>query len=198
MLGITSNIFFIHKTKARINTETVFEFEIIGYNGSVGLVGIPLPPDYNGTIIPEGDTYSYDQLIFRITYRGTTKCTITKILLWQEFTYYGSEYNYTGVKDVEPPGYSLKRDQSYEFLVDSGPWPQNFHIYPPITIRMFTENQGDFLFSIQISDRINELTNWKPQNSSQVTGDSIFTLIFTLTCIIGKGQRRIKKKDHQT
>ncbi|MHA1237586.1 MAG: hypothetical protein ACTSQ9_08015, partial [Candidatus Hodarchaeales archaeon] len=170
-----------------------FDFEIIGYNGTAGVVGIPLPPDFNDTPIPEGDMYSYDQLIFCITYRGTTsRCTITKILLWQEWPYFEYEYNYT-VKEVDPPGYSLKKDQSYEFLVDSGPWPHNFHIHSPITIRLYTENQGDILLSIQISYGISELKNWKPQNPSLISVGSILSLIITLTIVIGIKRRVLKK-----
>lgn len=192
-IGINIIIYFPCQTKADMRTESVFDFEIIGFNGSVGLVGIPIPPNNNFTTNVEADTFSYDQLIFCITYQGTTECTITKLLLWQEVSYFGYEYNNTGVKEVDPPGYSLRKDQSYEFLVDSGPWPQNFHVYPSITIRIYTENQGDFLLSTNIPAGIGELTNWKTQKSSLISVGSILILISTLTFVKRMRRRKATK-----
>ncbi len=76
IFGIFSFIFVPYPTKGEKKTDLIFDFEIIGYNGSVGLVGVPM-----ALLSP----------------------------------------NYTGMKEVTPPSYSLVEGQSYEFLVDSSP-----------------------------------------------------------------------------
>jgi hypothetical protein len=140
-IGIEIMVIDTSSTKGVQKEDDRFKFEIIGYSGSEGMVGVPsppIPPNYTGTIV-EADTYSYDELIFRITYLGTRPCIITKILLWQEIPYNGGRLNYTGVKAIPPPSYALEKGKTYEFLVDSGGWPTNFFLYPPISIRIYTE-----------------------------------------------------------
>ena len=193
-IGIASIIIMPYSTKGEQEENEIFSFEIIGYNGSAGLVGVPTPPipqNYTGTIV-EADTYSYDELIFRITYNGLDKCRITKILLWQEIPYNGEEINYTGVKDVTPPSYSLEKDQFYEFLVDSGPWPQNFLINPPISIRIYTESQGEVFLTTKITYGISKLPDWSPHNPYSTTAGMSLILLVSLTPIIGIRRRRGK------
>ena len=182
-IGIGSIVVIPHSTKGEQKENEIFTFEIIGYNGSEGMVGYPtppIPPNYTGTIV-EADTYGYNGLIFRITYLGKSKCRITKILLWQEIPYDGGKLNYTGVNEIPPPSYALETNQQYEFLVDTGSWPQIFLINPPISIRIYTENQGDFLLSTEITYGMSKLTDWKPQNPySTAIGINLLSLVLLL------------------
>lgn len=154
----------------------MFELTILGYNGTAGMVGIPLPPNFNmsSTLIPEGDTYSYDELLFRLTYRGSAVCQITKMRLWQKLSDFGEEFNYTGVKTIDPPPYPLYTDDSYDFLVDSGPWPRNFLINNPISLRIWTETQGDFTLSTELEYGIPKIEGDKTETLSSTTQSTSF------------------------
>jgi len=155
--------------------EELFSFEIIGYTGMEGMVGVPYPPDYNfsDSTIAEADTYGYGGLIFRITYQGRTSCQISRILLWQELTNFGSVYNYSGLKEIVPPGIFNSEGQEYEFLIESGNWPPMFLINSLIKIRIYTEDGGDFMISIKLKYGIEKLEDWTPDLRSEVTSSFV-------------------------
>jgi len=162
--------------------EELFSFEIIGYSGIEGLVGIPIPPNFNETLTPEGDTYGYGELIFRITYKGISNCNVTKIHLWQEVTNFGYVYNYSGLEEIIPPlGIFYLEGQEYEFLVGSEIWPPRFLIQSLINIRIYTEGEGDFFLSARLNSEIEELESW----TTGLRTDSVISFVNLLPLIVG-------------
>ena len=101
-------------------------------------------------------------MIFRITYQAITNCQISRILLWQELTNFGYVYNYSGLKEIFPLGIFNLEGQEYEFLVKSENCPQMFLINSLIKIRIYTENEGNFVFSSKLTSDIEKLADWTP------------------------------------
>ena len=183
LVSIFSLIFVLNiSNTVNANTieEDIFSFEIIGYTGMEGMVGVPYPPNYNfsDSTIPEADTYGYGGLIFRITYQGTTNCKISRIFLWQELSNFGYVYNYSGLKEIVPPGIFYLEGQEYEFLVESVNWPPMFFINSLIKVRIYTEEQGDFIISSQLKYGIEKLESWTPDLRAEL--DSSFVNLLPL------------------
>jgi ABC-type microcin C transport system permease subunit YejB len=61
VLAFTFDNNFSGIISASILEEELFSFEIIGYMGYEGMVGVPYPPNFNfnASEIPEADTYAY-------------------------------------------------------------------------------------------------------------------------------------------
>lgn len=96
-----------------------FELELIGYwdDGQI-IYPVDYPPSEANCTPTIPITYElgiqYSAVVFRLSYIGKNSLTLDNISIWQEFTYGGCTWNWTG-PNVYKLDHILHSNQSYEF-----------------------------------------------------------------------------------
>lgn len=148
----------------------VFQGEIVGHLDCMGLIGEPIPPNYNGTIAPV-DVPSFQQVVIRLHYSGETLVELTRLEITQEITSYGHTWNYTRVIINLSPSIILLIGDSYTFLVN-GSANVNFIDEGLFYIKITTKNMGIVWTSFSSQGLFHSLPTWPLSTSPSITTSS--------------------------
>jgi hypothetical protein len=151
-------------------SDPVFQGEIVGHIDFMGLIGKPVPPNYNGTIAPV-DVPSFQQVVIRLHYSGETLVELTRLDITQEITSYGYTWNYSRVIIDLSPSIMLLTGDSYTFLVN-GSSNINFIDEGLFYVKITTKNMGIVWTSFSSQGLFHSLPTWPLSTSPSITTSS--------------------------
>ncbi|MFX0013692.1 MAG: hypothetical protein ACFFB2_11160 [Promethearchaeota archaeon] len=187
-------------------TDSVFQGEVVGHLDFMCDIGVPIPPNYTGTISP-GDIPSFRQVVFRLHYNGEIPTELTKLEITQVITSYGQTWNYTRVIIDLSPSITLLSGNSHAFLIN-GSSNTNFIDDGLFYVKITTVNMGIFWTSFSSQGLFHSLPTWPLPTSSRFTSTTTelatittssslrwqFLLLLCTSFVLLK--RRNKSKDH--
>jgi hypothetical protein len=151
-------------------SDPVFQGEILGRLDFMGLIGEPVPPNYNGTIAPV-DVPSFQQVVIRLHYSGETLVELTRLEITQELTSYGRTWNYTRVIIDLSPSIILLTGDSYTFLVN-GSSNVNFIAEGLFYVKITIKNMGIVWTSFSSQGLFYSLSTWPLSTSPSIITSS--------------------------
>ena len=115
IIGIITSSLILGFTKTHESTpssESGFSLKLLGYSNGEHFIGLPVPPNYTGTIIP-ADIYAYRELIFQLNYHESQTCNITSMSFWQTINTYETLWNLTASQIEPAPPFLINWNHEY-------------------------------------------------------------------------------------
>ena len=161
---------------------------------SGGMIPLPIPPNYTGTIAP-ADVAAVDTLAIRLWYNGSVSCNITEILLWQQVEAYGEIWNRTQNK-ISPPRNLISPETTFDFLVEVENYYNAFVVSGTIFLQIKTLEYGVITRSSEIPHRLPKLISWPLSTTTSTTSsiicgfDLFIVIIFSIAIIYFRRKTR--------
>lgn len=180
IIGILTSFLILGFTKTLGSTpssEPGFNLELLGFTGGEYFIGLPVPPNYTGTITP-ADIYAYRELIFQLSYHKPQVCNITTLTFWQTINTYDTLWNLTASQIDPQPPFSISTNQSLEFRVLTDYY---FIKSGHFLLEIVTKTQGTFVLKTFHSKRFTYYSTWPlstSPNSLPHINDSISLFFF--------------------